>query len=90
MLAVDSFQKQIYQVSIDTGDVSAIPLAKPYKGVAIDLNEFTSQIYWSDNQVPAIMTSYIDGLDERVFFKLPNGKLQGCFMKFIGMLYTEI
>ena len=77
VVTLDAYQKQVYQISIDTGEVASIPLAKPYKGVAIDLNKFTNQIYWSDNQVPAIMTSYIDGFDERVFRKLPNGIYTG-------------
>lgn len=87
LVTVDSYQKQLYQISIDTGEVAAIPLAKPYKGVAVDMNKFSNQIYWSDNQVPAIMTSYTDGLDEKMFRKLPNGRhhrLRNIFGNYLG------
>jgi hypothetical protein len=72
---VDSYQKQIYQIQIGTGDVSAIPLVNFYKGVAIDINPFTNTLYWSDNMANVIMKAQVDGFQEEVFKRLPNGTI---------------
>ena len=72
-MTVDSYQKQIYQIQLDTGDVSTIPLSNFYKGVAIDINPFTNTLYWSDNMANVIMKSQVDGFNEEVFKRLPNG-----------------
>lgn len=76
VITVDSYQKQIYQVEVDTGEVSTIPLSKFHKGVAIDINKFTNTIYWSDNLDHVIMSAQVDGFKEQVFRTLPNGILE--------------
>ena len=73
VVAVDSYQKQIYQLDLTSGDVSAIPLSQSYKGVALDIHKVTGRLYWTDNSMGVIVTSNIDGSDETIFRKLPNG-----------------
>ena len=73
-MALDSYQKQIYQIDVTTDAVSAIPLAKPYKGVAIDYDPIRKQIYWTDNSLNVIMTSALDGFGESVLLKLDNSR----------------
>lgn len=75
LVTVDSYQKQIFQVSIDTGAVNAIPLKNYYRGVAIDVNQYTNTLYWTDNQEHVIMSANLDGAEEKIFRMLPNGKI---------------
>ncbi|KAL4220501.1 Low-density lipoprotein receptor-related protein 2 [Mactra antiquata] len=72
LVTVDSYQKQIYQLSLDTGEVNAVPLNNYYKGVAIDIDRYTNTLYWTDNQEHVIMSAQLDGLQETVFRALPN------------------
>ncbi|XP_052784175.1 low-density lipoprotein receptor-related protein 4-like [Mya arenaria] len=71
IITVDSYQKQIYQINIETEEVAAIPVDYPYKPVAIDIHPITKQLYWTDNKYGAIVTSSLYGND-KVFRKLPN------------------
>ncbi|XP_052265927.1 low-density lipoprotein receptor-related protein 4-like [Dreissena polymorpha] len=75
VVAVDSYQKQIYQLDLTSGDVSAIPLSQSYKGVALDIHKVTGRLYWTDNSMGVIVTSNIDGSDETIFRKLPNDSI---------------
>ncbi|KAH3870476.1 hypothetical protein DPMN_033664 [Dreissena polymorpha] len=60
VVAVDSYQKQIYQLDLTSGD--------SYKGV-------TGRLYWTDNSMGVFVTSNIDGSDETIFRKLPNDSI---------------
>ena len=44
LITVDSYQRQLYQIEVDTGDVNAIPLTKAYKGVALDINPISNKV----------------------------------------------
>ena len=44
IITVDSYQRQLYQIEAETGKVHAIPLTKPYKGVALDINPITNKV----------------------------------------------
>jgi len=71
IVAVDSYQKRVYQISLTDGQVAAIN-KPPYKPVALDIHPVTKQLYWTDNAFGAIITSDLYG-NERVFRKLPPG-----------------
>jgi hypothetical protein len=43
--------------------------------VAIDINPFTNTLYWSDNMANVIMKAQVDGFQEEVFKRLPNGTI---------------
>lgn len=87
IVTIDSYQKHLYQVEVDTGEVSTIPLANFYKGVALDINKLTNTLYWTDNQAHVIMSAQIDGFKEEVFRKLPNESISdGLAVDYINQL----
>jgi hypothetical protein len=72
---MDADQKHFYKIQIDNGDVSRIPFAKLYQGMAIDINPLTKTLFWSNNTANVIMKAQVDGSQEDKFKTLQKSTI---------------
>jgi hypothetical protein len=72
---MDNDQNKMYQIQIGTGNVSRIPLAHLYRGMAIDINPLTKTLYWTNNYGRVIMKAQVDGSQEEVFKTLSGSTI---------------
>ncbi|XP_060568535.1 uncharacterized protein LOC132727141 isoform X2 [Ruditapes philippinarum] len=87
VVTMDADQKHFYKIQIDNGDVSRIPFAKLYQGMAIDINPLTKTLFWSNNTANVIMKAQVDGSQEEKFKTLQKrSTIEGIAVDYINQL----
>lgn len=64
LLFTDTYQKQIYQMSIMTGDFNAVPLSGHDNPIGVNYDPMERKIYWTDVSARVIKRSNINGSEE--------------------------
>lgn len=77
VIAADSYQKQLYQVDLSTGDVHVIaPDVTHNRPIAVAFDPVRNQLYWTDNdraEGKAIQRINIEGRQADIVSTLSEG-----------------
>lgn len=77
VIAADSYQKQLYQMDLSTGDVHVIaPDVTHYRPIAVGFDPIRNHLYWTDNDKAdgkAIQRVNVEGRQAEVVWDLSEG-----------------
>ncbi len=74
LLVTDSSHKDLYQYSMNTSEVSLIPVEIHSNPIAIAYNHLEQKIYWTDVATKLLRRASLDGTGQEVLLSLPASK----------------
>ncbi|XP_013405316.1 low-density lipoprotein receptor-related protein 4-like [Lingula anatina] len=75
LIFTDTYQKQIFQMSLKDSEIRAVPLKGHENPIAVDYDPKEGRVYWSDVLMQVIKRAYINGTGQEIIKVLPDASV---------------